>query len=405
MVLTFILFFLIIQECRHTTRNKQFFVLLLTAFYLIYCIVDLIYLNAELGRSFHFSDPSNYFEEASKMGAFKELLEVGKESTNIFYFVINYIYSHIYGSSSIVSLIVRFNNIALAVYAYLLVTQMTQKVSRLDFVLMMNPFLLTMIARNVRDLYILLFIVLLLLSFNMLPSKRTYSSKVKYFALAVMVTLRPVCLIPILVIILVKYTKKHKLGGVLAIMALFIVLYLYKDYILQRIVGQFISAADNVGETYEEYIALYNGDISLGSLIPFISRLVKAGVSLIFTPHPYNFSETWIGVNSINGEYGIYTKLDCVMITIGAVISYCFIIPRVITLLFTKEAYKYDSFWYAVIFSLIYATAYLGITDIRNHYIIYALFIIPMFSQLNYVKVPKKVYVIVGVIFMFLGHF
>ena len=402
MIITLLLLFLIIQECKHVPKSKKTFIFLLSLLYLIYCIFDLVYLNVEFDRSFHFSDPSNYFEYASNASSFKEIINIGKNSSNIFYCLLNYIYLKIYYSPLIISIIVRLNNIALSIYIYLLITQTSKKITVLDYILMLNPFLFIVIARNVRDLYILLFIVLLLLSFKILPSVRYYPSKIKYWTIAIMMTLRPICLIPLFIILLIKYTKKYKYLRFLIFVSLFIVAYIYKDYMLKQVMGQFISAANYIGEESESYIALYDGDLSNSALIPFISRLAKAFVSLIFTPHPLNFAESWIGVDGVNGIYGIYTKLDCLMINLGAIISYCFIIPRIITLLITKEAYKYESFLYAVIYSVIYVTAYLGITDIRNHYVVYVLFIIPMFSQLSQVKVPIKIYITVGIFLILL---
>ena len=140
---------------------------------------------------------------------------------------------------------------------------------------MINPFLLIMIARNVRDIYILLFIVILLLAYNIIPSIKRYSYGVRCFAIVMMITLRPICLLPLFLIYLIKFARKRKVLGTLALFLLLVVTYIYKDFVLQKVLGQFMSAASEVGEEFEEYLALYEGQISSSSLIPFFSRLVK----------------------------------------------------------------------------------------------------------------------------------
>lgn len=400
MILFLILFICILGELKYASKDKKKYVFFLFCFYLTYCVFDLVYLNLIYNRSFHFSDPSGYFEKASKANSILDIFKLREEETNIFYFIVNYIYESFYFSPWVVSAIVRLDNIALIIYTYLLVSQTTKKINAVDYILMLNPLLLTILARNVRDLYILLFIVLIFLSLKMLPSLKSYSSSMKYWVMALMLTIRPICLIPIAIILLLRFTKSHKILGIVVCVFVLIFFYLNIDFVIQKVVGQFISAATYVGEEENDYLTLYQGEINIESIIPFILRLIKAGVVLIFTPHPINFAETWIGVNNITGIYGIYTKLDCVMITLGALYSYLYIIPRIIVLLFTYKAYKYEAFLYAIIFALIYATAYLGITDIRNHYITYALFLIPMFSQLQDIRVSRNVYFIVGLFFI-----
>lgn len=402
MILFLILFFCILGELKYASNDKKKYVFCLFCFYLAYCVFDLIYLNLIYNRSFHFSDPSGYFEKASKANSLLDIFKLKDEESNVFYFIVNYIYVSFYFSPWVVSAIVRLDNIALILYTYLLVSQTTKKINAVDYILMLNPLLLTILARNVRDLYILLFIVLILLSLKMLPSLKSYSSSMKYWVMALMLTIRPICLIPVAIILLLRFTKSRKILGIVICVLVLILFYLNRDFVIQKVVGQFISAANYVGEEENDYLALYQGEINIGTLLPFIVRLIKAGIVLIFTPHPINFADTWMGINNITGIYGIYTKLDCVMITLGAIYSYLFIIPRVVVVLFTCKAYKYEAFIYAIIFALIYTTAYLGITDIRNHYITYALFLIPMFSQLKDIRVSKKIYLIVGLFFVLL---
>lgn len=400
MLISCLLIFLIVIQFRYLSPQKKNFVAVLFLLYLLYCFFDLVYLNIDYDTSFHISDASKYYNVAKHSSSITDIIKLQGESTNVFYYFINYYYCYLYGNEFIVSLLIRLNNILLIILTYLLSTQAISKVRLVDYALFLNPLLLTIIARNVRDIYILFFLVLLLLSCGLLPSRKSFSSVSKFIFAFLLFLVRPVCLVPFAALLLFKYSKKNRAkGAILILIGIGIILYFW-PIIQQAIMAQFVSAIEFAGEEKDEYMSLYYGEGGAGAVVPMLIRAFKGCIALIFTPHPYKYYESWVSIMDSNGTYGIYTGLDNLMIVLGAAYTYIKVIPMIFAQIFEKKSYNNEVFIYALIFASIYTLAYLGITDIRNHYTTYYLFLLPLLSNLYDIKVKKRDYILTLIIFL-----
>ena len=92
MLISYFLIFLIVSQFRYVSPQKKNFVVALFFLYLLYCLFDLIYLNIDYNTSFHISDASKYFNVARNSASIADILKLQGESTNVFYFFINYYY-------------------------------------------------------------------------------------------------------------------------------------------------------------------------------------------------------------------------------------------------------------------------------------------------------------------------
>lgn len=401
MIISIILLFFISKELESTSKNKRQFVLFFFLAYAFFAILELIYLNYDYSRSIHFSDPTDYYDTSKNLKNFSQIFSL--ESTNVFYFIINYYYINIYDSEVVFSLLIRFNNIFLIIYIYLLLSQVTNRVRKIDYLFVFNPYLFLIAVRNVRDLYILLFVILFLLSIGALPKRdESYSRPTLIISVIMLILVRPICLVPLGFVYLLKYRKQNRFLGVVAVLLFFVALLAYREIIVAKVMNQFISAGDYVGEDVSIFAEMLDGGFSGAGVIAMTIRIIKAIVSLLCTPHPIKYFNTWITHSDSIGTYNIYTGLDNLLIVIGSCFIYLYILPLIMKLFLKMEMYKKVTFQYAILFALIYAISYLGITDIRNHFIVYIFLLLPVFATQYDMHPSKKSTYIVIAIFIFL---
>lgn len=359
-------FILIYQLYKTDSRQRRVLVYFALGVYLILTFSDLIYLNHIYNRSFHFSDPRVYYDETVHL-TFSQILQY-EGGSNIFYPVINWFYNHLYKDPNTVSSILKVANILVYLSTYLLLTKKINKISYLDILLLFNPFLLMIIIRNVRDLYIYFFITIILIGFGAIPNNKL-SKQWTFLGLIGLTTIRPVLLLPIMCVWWIK--NKHiftrKTQHIIYILVIS-VLVVNLPTIIRILGNQMISALAYINEDIEIYKPLLDGHITGSIILTSIKRIFIGFISFLFTPQPINYYTEWRSSMDATGMFSIYTGLDNTLITLGSIINYICFIPILLACINNYKQLNKYFLLYLCIYSTIYVTMYMGVTDIRNRY-------------------------------------
>lgn len=352
-----------IQFLKTENRNRKVLVLIALCVFLCVTFMDYGWLLTVVHAPFHPSDPSSYYEHVIGL-KFAEVFDI--ESSNTFYFLINWFGWRVYNNPYVVSICLKLTNVFVFLTAYLLLTKKEEKLSCIDWLMLFNPYTLLTLVRNVRDMYIILFAVMILVGMGIIRNNKL---NVGWTILAVILMLitRLVMLIPLLFVFIEKNKNRWSRimqYGVFVIMGL--VLFVYSDWIIQKIGNQMIPAVAEVGEDIEPYLPLLEGGMSLGVLKNIIIRLGVGFVSFLFTPHPINFISSWRNSMDLDGMSGIYTGTDNFLIAVGSVFNYLFVIPLIIYWLLNFRHINRTLWLFAMIYIILYVVSYLGISDIRN---------------------------------------
>lgn len=364
MILTFLYIFIFFLIWKDTIcQQRKYLVVAVLFLYLLCTSVDLFYLEFFLDVSFHPSDPSDYYYETVNI-SFNDVLYI--ESSNLFYFIINWFYNHIYSSTTLISLFLKFNNAFVILISYLLITRRLEKVTFIDYLILFNPYLLVTIIRNVRDPYIILFVAIILIG---LGAYENNTIKRRYIILSVLFLsiTRAIILLPLLLLWLQRFGKKKYF----IYSILFISCVIFHEAIIQRIAGQTISALDAIGEDITDFLPLLQGEYSIDILMTLIVRLGIGLVSMIFTPHPINYFMDWSHEMTDYGCYNIYTGVDNLLIFVGSIYTYLFIVPIIFYIVFNRKAINFKLLFFVVAFIILYVIAYIGVTDIRNRHLVF----------------------------------
>ena len=344
--------------------------------YIVVTIMDMGWMSI-IGRPFHVSDPTEYYEKTLNI-SFLQVLQL--ESTNTFYFLINWYYNHVYNDPYFISFLIKIDNVLVILIAYLLLTFKLENFGVNDLILLFNPYLLVTISHNVRDAYIILFVSMVLVGIGCL-----YHTRFKYayliLGLLFLSITRSILIAVFGILALISLYKRNPKWFYLIVPLVGIVLYSYSDQILNSMVQQTVSAMDFVNEDTSEFAELLDNQYSLSTLILLAKRFVIGSFSLVFTPHPINFYNQWIANADYMGNYGIYTAFDNILIVIGSIYCYLLILPRFIKYFFEYWDNTKNILYFVSLFIVIYVIAYLGITDIRNRHIIFFFILIDYIYQ------------------------
>lgn len=364
MLISFLFIVIIYSLLKSTvSRERRCFSLCAIILYIVVSFGDYYWLVFVDGFPFHPSDPSDYYLITRNL-SFRQVLNI--ESTNIFYYIINWYYNKIWNEPYFISILIKLNNILVFVSAYLLITRKTSKFTCVDVILLLNPYAMVTIVRNVRDSYILLFIAMVIVGIGLIPNNHI-KKRWLILGLLLMSMTRAVLLIVFAIVLFLKYNDRlsRTLKCFVLVTCLCLSLYLWKD-IVYIISNQFISSMVYMGEDHEQYIPLLSGEISNSILQSFVWRMLIALAVFLFTPHPFNFVINWLNNMDITGACNIYTGFDNFLISCGSVYSYIFVIPIVVAYFFNWKKMGKLNFYFAVGFIVLYVVAFLGSTDIRN---------------------------------------
>ncbi len=397
MILAVLLLFCIANLFYKTdSQTRRFACFIAFGIYIFYSGYDYIWLCSNTDWPFHPSDPSAYYQEV--VG--KTLYEVlSLESSNTFYYIVNWINWKVWQDPFFCSAILRLDNILAYIAAYLLLTHKSRRFDYIDLLLLFNPFTIVTMVRNVRDIYIILFVIIALIGLGLMPRYKPNKIWTCVGILLLLIT-RAVLLLPIFWVYYESkkhlLSKKKKIFLYLSVTVVAVVLF---PLILHTVANQMISAIAFVGEDIEPYLPLLNGNISLPVIKTVLSRLLIGLVSFLFTPHPINFYRSWVASPDWENVVGIYTLPDNMLIFIGSIFNYLFVIPLFIYLFLNRKNANRNLILFACAFIVLYVVSYLGVVDIRNRNTAIFFILAALFYSTDKIRLTVKHYIFTLCIF------
>lgn len=364
MIITLLfLIVLFVQLSKTISLNRKVLSIVALGVYLLITLFDLYWLESIDKMSFHPSDPTEYYNKVKGI-SLRQVFAI--ESSNTFYYIINWAYQAIWHNTMLISLLLKVNNVLVTVCIYLLLTKKLAKVTYIDYLLLFNPYTIMTLIRNVRDMYIVLFVVMIILGLGIIKDNKLNFAWT-LLGVAFLFITRSVLLLPLFLI----YWMQHK--AVFSTPTRWVI-YIFSGmsfiYFLPKVIStvgnQMISAMDFIGENYEPLLPLISGGISVSNFIFLIKRIFIGTISFLFTPHPVSFITKWLESMDATGSSGIYTGFDNFLISIGSVFNYLLVIPIVIGAFINYRKMNKYIMVFAFFFIFLYVVSYLGITDIRN---------------------------------------
>lgn len=378
------------------SKKRRQWIVAVSFLYLAITTVDWLFLYGFLGRPFHFSDPTNYYDWTVNI-PFKGIFQL-EHSSNVFYLIVNWIYNHIYEEPYLISIFIRLDNIFVFLIAYMLLTRDLKNFGFNDLLILLNPYLILMLLRNVRDAYILLFIGIVLLGLGVIRNVK-HRKWYLLFGLIMIGMTRSILLLVFGVIYLLGLIRKKRALAFIIVPAIVGLIVVFSSQIIGLITNQALSAMEAANEDAEEMAFLIGDGNTLTSILPLLKRFVVGTISLILTPHPINFYTKWVVNADSYGSYGIYTAIDNLLILTGAILCYCCILPRFIYFMLHPKQDNSILYQFTVLYILIYVVAFLGITDIRNRYLIYFFILIDFIRRQKGASIkPQPFYYVISFI-------
>lgn len=390
------IFILFCQLSRTISYNRRILVVVALVIYLLVTLGDFYWLCSIQGEAFHPSDPYNYYYKIIDLH-FSEVLRI--ESSNTFYFIINWFYWKIWGDPFLASFFLKINNVLVYICTYLLLTKKKTAVCYIDYLLLFNPYTIMTLVRNVRDIYIILFVVMILLGIGVIKNNRLNFFWVLIAILLLSIT-RSILLLPLLIVFFELKKKYFPVYWRYVLYAFtFILLVLFHATLIRVVGNQMISSIAYIGEETDAFLPLLDGGISISILKSISIRLCIGLISFIFTPHPVNFILNWLATMDQNGSSGIYTGTDNLLIAMGSIFNYLLVLPLVILCVLNYKKCNRSIFIFVTCYIILYVVSYLGVSDIRNrNTAIFFILASVMFSDYN-LKLRRKHYLIMLGIF------
>ena len=364
--------------------------------YVGYDCYDLCWLLNNTHWPFHPSDPSAYYKDVIGKN-FNQIISV--ESSNTFYYIVNWINWNIWENATFCSLMLRLNNILAYLICYLLATDRNRPISVIDLLLLFNPFAIITIARNVRDIYIILFVLITMRGIGIFP--KIHSNKIlSICGFFLLIITRAIMILPISLDWYYNIRNHISRKSKMLMMTLCgLLILLFFPYILHTVANQMISAIQYVGEDIEPYLPLLNGQMPFSTIKSVIYRLFIGSISIIFTPHPLNFLSEWMESPDFYSIVGIYTFPDNCLIFIGSIFNYLFIIPLVFFAIIKFKRLNKGLLIFTLSFIVLYVVSYLGVVDIRNRNTMFFFILITLYYSNIRISIPVKCYFATIIVF------
>lgn len=392
MIITGLFIFILFCQLSETiSYNRRVLIIVALVIYLLVTLGDFYWLYSIYDKAFHPSDPSNYYYDIIDLH-FSEVLSI--ESSNTFYYIINWLYWKVWENPFLTAFFLKINNVLVYLCTYLLLTKKTTTICYIDYLLLFNPYTLMTLVRNVRDVYIILFVVMILLGLGVVKNNRLNFFWVLIAILLLSIT-RSVLLLPLLIVFFELKKRYIPIGWRYVMYSVAFLFFIFFHATLIRIVGnQMVSAIIDIGEEPDSFLPLLDGGFSVSILKNIAIRLSIGLISFIFTPHPFNFISNWLATMDQNGLSGIYTGTDNFLIAIGSVFNYLFVIPLIILFVINYKKCNRSIFIFVLCYVILYVVSYLGVSDIRNrNSAIFFILASIMFSDYN-LKLKREYYLI-----------
>lgn len=414
MIITLLFLSVFFWLLRGQTEDRAMLVIVAFASYLCVIFVEQMYLENVFYRSFHVSDPSNYFEQVYRLSFDQLLVFIGDDEyrSNVFYYVINWVFFNNFVNQTVTAIFLKLTNALVFLSAYLLLTNKKDKVDYIDMLLLLHPYVYLMLIRNVRDAYILFFLALFITAYQ-----GSFKSWIRYGLMAVsffaMYTARSFFNVLMAIILSIKTlsamgrVKKVVIIGAAAILSLYL-LSTNTFNVQSRLLSAFASVV-SFHEGYDEerdavLKEVVQGDASVGGFVlAYLGKVMQGFAVFLFTPHPVNYGIKF-QAEEVRGMWNIYTTFDNTLIVLGSILNYLIVFPLVLKF-FHKMNVINRAVGLAAIFMVVtYSIFQLGITDprIKYSFIFFVLFGIKM-SSLGVLEVRKDAKYFFGSAILFLG--
>lgn len=374
--ITFVAIFLYLLKMQ--SRERAVLVVLALSTYLAVICGEQIYLETVFNRSYHISDPSNYYYEVRNK-SFDQLLtflDDGEYRSNTFYYLVNWIFLNNFINTTVTVLFIKLTNALVFLSAYLLLVGSKSRVNFIDKLILLHPFVFLLLIRNVRDAYILFILAIFIVAYQ---SSRPFWQKFLGMSTAflMMSAIRPFfCFLMLCITMAKRLLSIGRLAQKFTLIFLATVLVILVSGDVWGVQSRLLSAFMSVvffheGYDVEREAALHEvmqGDASrLGFLSNYMGMVFKGFIVFLFTPHPINYAVKWFA-EEINGMWNIYTRFDNLLIVLGAVVNYCIVFPLVIKFLHKIKVVNISIAVTSLFMWIIYSIFQLGITDLRIKY-------------------------------------
>lgn len=363
---------------RQQNSRRGVLVVAALASYVLVILVEQLYLETNFGRHFHASDPSNYFDHVYRLtwDGLLRFFESGMHRSNTFYYVVNWVFLNNYFDPTVTAIFLKVTNALVFLSAYMLLVGRKCDVDYIDYVLLFHPFVYFTLIRNVRDFYILFFLVGFVVAWGSRHRYRLNYGVAAVFIL-MMQTIRPFFVAPMLMLVAADWVSRLRRKYVVSVMVLLAIgsllaLGANAFDVQKKLYGAFFSALVYHGETDESSQeamreVISGGGSGLGILVSYVGRVAQGFLVFLFTPHPVNYAELAFA-NSYHGMWKIYTTFDNVLVTLGSAFNYLIAFPLLIRFFHRiRHVSRYHAI-IAVYILLIYSVFQLGITDPRIKY-------------------------------------
>ncbi|MEX8519829.1 MAG: hypothetical protein AB3X44_15055 [Leptothrix sp. (in: b-proteobacteria)] len=258
--------------------------------------------------------------------------------------------------------------------AFILATNNEIKNDAIDAAILLHPYLTMLLIRNVRDAYIIFFLVLFVCLIQGERLKGGLKWACIISTIGFMAIIRPF-FTGIMGIIALNNGVPKKIKKII-IFPLFIgsMIFVYINF--SEITTKLFSAVFSTFSVHEGFDEERNSivtDLIEGNGAGFgfwLSTVKRIGVGVpvfLFTPNPISYTIKYAKEN-INGIWGIYTELDNIIIIIGAVINYLFVYPILMREFVAAEKINKVYLFIAIFMGISYIIFQLGITDTRIKY-------------------------------------
>lgn len=390
MIISFIILF-ILSYLYHSTESrlrKELSVCVLLV-YFIFSLFDYYWLTVVEDMPLHPSDPTGYYLAIRDI-SFSEIFEL--DGSNTFYFIVNWFIYKFWQSPYWLSVWIKIDNCFLAILIYLLLTHKLKKVTKFDYILLFNPYMILTINRNVRDLYIILFVLVILIGLKVVGDLRV---KKRWALLCIILLLmtRAILVGPLaLIYIFMRLKTISKQMCCFIIGLLSIGVYVAFPLIFRIMSNQMISSMDYIGEDVADLLPFLQNDYSVGSFLILFKRLLIATFVYLFTPNPINFYSNWVQTMSVTGLSNIYTGFDNMLIVLGGWYNYIFVIPYLIFTLFHWKSLNRPLLLFTFLYAILYIVSFVGQTDIRNHNTFIFFFLATLMHSRHSIKLGIKDY-------------
>lgn len=414
MVITLLFLSIFFWLLRGQTHGRAMLVIIAFVSYMCVIFAEQMYLENVFDRSFHVSDPSNYFEQVYRL-SYDHLLEIIKDDeyrSNTFYYVINWIFVNNFVDQTVVAIFLKLTNALVFLSAYLLLANKKDKTDYIDMLILLHPYVYLMLIRNVRDAYILFFLALFITAYQ-----GSFKSWIKYGLMVVsffaMYTIRPFFNVLMAIISSIKTLsamgRVKRVAIIVAMVSLSLYLVSTNTFNLQsRLLSAFasvISFHEGYDEEREKVLKeVIQGNASAGEFVyGYFGKVLQGVAVFLFTPHPVNYGIKFL-TEEVRGMWNIYTTFDNTLIVLGSVLNYLIIFPLVLKFFHKISVVNRAIALVAIFMVTTYSIFQLGITDLRIKYsfIFFVLFGIKM-SSLGMIELRKDVKYFFGSAILFSG--